>query len=136
MTPTEPTPNCENSQNEEACGDCEACLRVGMDAALRGRAEAVAALTAAVDRAEEYRREGGSACERLAQAPHSAKDWQEFAVKQKERAEWAERDAEADNAEAIRARAERDDARAECERYRALLSRTKAGCLAQRPGHG
>lgn len=37
---------CEHSQDEDACGECRNCLRVALDAALRSRGEALAALDA------------------------------------------------------------------------------------------
>lgn len=39
--------DCEDSQNEDACGGCRACLRVALADALRQRGEALAALDAA-----------------------------------------------------------------------------------------
>lgn len=36
------TNGCGNSQTVDACGDCVGCLRVGMRAALEGRAAALA----------------------------------------------------------------------------------------------
>lgn len=47
---------CPDSQNEDACGDCVNCARVGMRAALDGRAEALATVAALQAKVEELRR--------------------------------------------------------------------------------